>query len=287
MQTVVPALALLHGEEVHFSWTQWDAHWSIVIGCAALLGLYFWGIGPARAKYALGEPASRWQITSFVSAVVILFLSLTGPLHDLSDYFLFSAHMVQHMLIMMIVPPLALLGMPAWLIRPVIRARGMNGLTRFLVSPITAFALYNVVFVIWHFPFMYNAALENHDLHIVQHLMFIATATMMWWPVINPVPELARMPGPVQILYLFAIGLPASVVSAFIALAEDVVYPFYGRAPRVMSLTAIEDQQLGGMIMWVPGMILLWAAITIVFFKWARREDREEAAERERLEAKA
>ena len=218
---------------------------------------------------------------------MILFLSLTGPLHDLSDYFLFSAHMVQHMLIMMIVPPLALLGMPAWLIRPVIRARGMNGLTRFLVSPITAFALYNVVFVIWHFPFMYNAALENHDLHIVQHLMFIATATMMWWPVINPVPELARMPGPVQILYLFAIGLPASVVSAFIALAEDVVYPFYGRAPRVMTLTAIEDQQLGGMIMWVPGMILLWAAITIVFFKWARREDREEAAERERLEAKA
>ena len=85
MQTVVPALALLHGEEVHFSWTQWDAHWSIIVGCVTLLALYFWGIGPAREKYALGEPASRWQITSFVSAVVILFVSLTGPIHDLSD----------------------------------------------------------------------------------------------------------------------------------------------------------------------------------------------------------
>ena len=283
MVEMIPALALLHGEEVHFSWTDWDAHWSIVLGCAALLGVYFWGIGPAREKYSLGEPASRWQITAWVAAVVILFVSLTGPIHDLSDYFLFSAHMVQHMLIMMVVPPLMLLGLPAWLIRPVLRLPGMTGSARFLTSPLITFAIYNVVFVIWHFPFMYNAALENHDLHIVQHLMFIATATMMWWPVINPVPELARMPGPVQILYLFAIGLPASVVSAFIALSEQVVYPFYGRAPRVMSLSALEDQQLGGMIMWVPGMILLWGAITIVFFKWSRREDREEAAERERL----
>jgi putative membrane protein len=278
-------LALLHGEEVHVSWTEWRAHSSIVIGCSVLLGAYLWGIGPARRKYGLGEPASRWQIASFVSAVTILFLSLTGPIHDLSDYYLFSAHMVQHMLIMMVVPPLALLGLPAWLIRPIIRTRAMSALTRFLVSPITAFAIYNVVFVIWHFPFMYNRALENHDLHIVQHLMFIATATMMWWPVVNPVPELARMPGPVQILYLFAIGLPASVVSAFIALSEEVVYPFYGEAARVTSLTALEDQQLGGMIMWVPGMVLLWGAITIVFFRWARREDRDEAAERARLTA--
>ena len=183
----------------------------------------------------------------------------------------------------MVVPPLLLLGTPAWLIRPLLRTRGMRGIAGFLTRPLIAFAIYNVVFVIWHFPFMYNTALENHDLHIIQHLMFIGTATMMWWPVVNPVPELARMPGPVQILYLFAIGLPASVVSAFIALSEDVVYPFYGRAPRVMELTALEDQQLGGMIMWVPGMILLWAAITVVFFRWARREDREEAAERRRL----
>lgn len=287
MQVVVPALALLHGEEVHFSWTAWDAHWSIVLGCAALLAVYFWGIGPARVKYGLGEPASRWQVASYVGAVVILFVSLTGPIHDLSDYYLFSAHMVQHMLIMMIVPPLLLLGLPAWLIRPALRLRGVTPVARFLTKPLVAFALYNVVFVVWHFPFMYNAALENHDVHIIQHLMFIATATMMWWPVVNPLPELAIMPGPVQILYLFAIGLPASVVSAFIALSEEVVYPFYGRAPRVFTLTAVEDQQLGGMIMWVPGMVLLWAAITIIFFRWARREDREERAERERLDARA
>ena len=287
MKSMVGSLALLHGEEeALFSWTSWDAHWSIVLGCAALLALYFWGIGPAREKYALGEPANRWQITAYVASVVILFVSLTGPIHDLSDYFLFSAHMVQHMLLMMVVPPLMLLGLPAWLIRPALKLPGVTALARFLTKPLVAFAIYNVVFVVWHFPFMYNAALENHDVHIIQHLMFITTATMMWWPVINPLPELMTMPGPVQILYLFAIGLPASVVSAFIALSEEVVYPFYGAAPRVFDITAVEDQQLGGMIMWVPGMILLWTAITIVFFRWARREDRDERAERERLAAR-
>lgn len=285
--SVIPVLALLHGEEVHFSWSSWDAHWSIVLGCAALLAVYFWGIGPAREKYGLGEPATRWQITSYVAAVVILFVSLTGPIHDLSDYFLFSAHMVQHMLLMMVVPPLMLLGIPAWLIRPALKVKGVMPVARFLTKPLIAFAIYNVVFVVWHFPFMYNAALENHDIHIVQHMMFIITATMMWWPVVNPLPELMTMPGPVQILYLFAIGLPASVVSAFIALSEDVVYPFYGAAPRVFPMSALEDQQLGGMIMWVPGMILLWGAITIIFFRWARREDREERAERERLASRA
>ena len=280
------SIALLHGEEVLFAWSSWDAHWSVVVGCAALLALYFWGIGPAREKYALGEPATRGQIASYVASVVILFVALTGPIHDLSDYFLFSAHMVQHMLLMMVVPPLMLIGLPAGLIRPVLKLRGVTPVARFLTKPLIAFAIYNVVFVVWHFPFMYNAALENHDLHIVQHIMFIATATMMWWPVVNPLPELAVMPGPVQILYLFAIGLPASVVSAFIALSEEVVYPFYGEAPRVFPLSAVEDQQLGGMIMWVPGMILLWGAITIIFFRWARREDREERAERERLGAR-
>ncbi|HUF13305.1 MAG TPA: cytochrome c oxidase assembly protein [Longimicrobiales bacterium] len=282
-QSLHPMLALLHGDEAHFSWTEWDAHPSIILGCGGLLVLYLWAIGPGRERWGPAGGASRWQAAAFVTGIAILFVALTGPLHDLSDYFLFSAHMVQHMLLMMLVPPLLLLGTPAWMLRPLLRQPGVGPVARFLTNPLIAFGVYNVVFVIWHFPFMYNAALENHDLHIVQHLMFIAAATMMWWPVVNPVPELARMAGPVQILYLFGFGIPASVVSAFIALSENVVYPFYGRAPRVSGLSALEDQQLGGMIMWVPGMIILWVAITIVFFRWARREDREEAAERERL----
>ena len=281
MQTVVPALALLHGEEVHFSWTQWDAHWSIVIGCAALLGLYFWGIGPARAKYALGEPASRWQITSFVSAVVILFLSLTGPLHDLSDYFLFSAHMVQHLIITLIVPPLWLMGLPDWLVRPVLRVRAVNAVARTLTNPLVAFAVYNIVFIGWHFPAFYDWALQVHAAHILQHTMFIAAAAIMWYPVVHPLPELARMQPPVRMLYLFAFSIPMSIVSAIISLSPEAMYPWYVASPRLWNISALDDQQLGGLIMWVPGMIVFWLAITVVFFRWSNREDREEAHNRD------
>src|SRR5688500_15570950 len=211
MQSLYPMLALLHGEEVHFSWTKWEAHPSIILGCGALLVLYLWAIGRWRERHHPAEPVSRWQTISYVTAVVTLFVALTGPLHDLSDYFLFSAHMVQHMLLMMVVPPLFLLGLPAWMLRPLLAPRAVAAVARFFTSPLIAFAIYNVVFVLWHFPFMYNTALENHDVHIIQHLMFIGSSVLMWWPVVNPVPELMRMPGPVQILYLFGIGIPASI----------------------------------------------------------------------------
>lgn len=276
---LMPALAFLHTG--HFSWTDWQAHPSIVLGCGLTLAAYLYAVGPWRRRHAPEEDVSRWQIAAFVGSQVILFAALTGPLHDLSDYYLFSAHMVQHMLIMLIVPPLMLLGMPAWLLRRLIRP--VRPVVAFLTRPLIAFAVYNIVFVLWHFPFMYNAALENHDLHIAQHLLFIASAMLMWWPVVNPLPELERIRGPLQILYLFGFGLPATIVSAFIALSERVAYEFYARAPRVFDLSAIEDQQLGGMIMWVPGMLVLWTAITIVFFRWAKSEEREEARGRAEL----
>lgn len=275
------SLALLHGDE--FSWTKFEVHPSVAIGCALFLAAYFWGIGRWRARNAPAERVSGWRVASFVGSIAILFGALNGPLHDLSDNYLFSAHMVQHMLLMMIVPPLMLLGLPAWLLRPLLRPRPIMATMSFLTRPLIAFAAYNVVFVLWHFPFLYNTALEHHALHIFQHLMFIAVAVLMWWPVVNPLPELERIRGPLQILYLFGFGFPASAVSAFIALSDQVVYPFYGRAPRVLGLSALDDQQLGGLIMWIPGMIILWTAVTFVFFRWANREDREEAQVREEL----
>ena len=105
----------------------------------------------------------------------------------------------------------------------------------------------------------------------------------MWWPVVDPLPELAACTDPVRMLYLFALSIPMSVVSALITLSDEVLYAWYSEAPRVFSLTALDDQQLGGLIMWVPGMIVFWLAITILFFRWSRREEKEEWEERARL----
>ncbi|MGH7475795.1 MAG: cytochrome c oxidase assembly protein [Longimicrobiales bacterium] len=277
MQPPLPAtLALLHGDPAAFSWTRWEIHVSVLIGCALLAGIYLLAIGPLRRRFGWAERTDGWQTAAFLGAVAILFAALNGPLHDLSDYFLFSAHMVQHMLLMMIMPPLLLLGLPAWLLRPLLLRRGVEPMARVLTHPATAFAVYNVVLIGWHFPALYNWALVNHDVHIVQHLMFIAAALLMWWPVVDPLPELRRIGPLLKILYLFAFGLPMSIVSAFITMSPRAVYPWYVEAPRIVALTPLEDQQLGGLLMWIPGMLIYWTVVTIIFLRYSAREERQE-----------
>lgn len=275
-------LALLHGAG-EFSWSRWEVHPSVLVGCAAFALLYLAGVGPLRVRHRLAARVPEGKAVTFLAGVVLLFLALNGPLHELSDNFLLSAHMVQHMALMMGFPLLVLLGTPAWLIRPLLRPRPVYRIARFATHPVVAFTLYNAIFVGWHFPRMYDWALVNHDIHIVQHLMFIAAATLMWWPVVDPVPELSHMGSPLVMLYLFAFGVPMSVVSAFITMAEAPLYEFYAAAPRVFDISALEDQQLGGVIMWVPGMLIYWGAVAAVFLRWAAREERENRKEREIL----
>lgn len=276
------ALALLHGDG-DFSWTRWELHPSVLIGSTLFAGLYLLGVGPLRKRFGWADAVEPFRIVSFLAGCAILVLALNGPLHDLSDNYLFSAHMVQHMLITLLVPPLWLAGVPDWLVRPALQSRPIYATARFLTHPATAFAAYNAIYIGWHFPALYNGALERHGLHVVQHLMFIAGAVMMWWPLINPSPELERLTSPTKMLYLFAFGIPMSVVAAFITMASDALYPWYEAAPRIFPLDAVEDQQLGGAIMWVPGMIIYWTAVTVTFLRWAARERRQD--ERDRLAA--
>jgi putative membrane protein len=282
--SALSSLAVLHGDGT-FSWTHFDVHPSVLIGVVALGALYAWAVGPLRRKHGWAERVDPVQVALFVGALLVLFLSLNGPIHELSDYYLFSAHMVQHLLLTLIMPPLLLAGTPDWLLRPLLRRRTLAAVMRLLTSPLVAFGIYNVVFAGWHLPQFYNAALEHHNVHILQHLMFIGAAVLVWWPVVEPLPELERMTSPVRMLYLFALGLPMSVVSAMITLSDSVLYRWYDVAPRVFPLSPLDDQQLGGLIMWVPGMLVYWTAISILFYRWSRREQLEEWRERELIAA--
>ena len=276
---MIAATLFLHGN-ADFSWTRWPIHPSTVIGSALLLWLYYMGIGPWRMKYRWGKPAPMAQPIMFTSGVIVILLSLNGPLHELADNYLFSAHMVQHLLLTLVMPPLLLAGCPAWLLRALIRRTTGLGVARVLTNPLIAFGIYNVVFAGWHVPMFYNWALEDHNVHILEHLMFMVSAVIMWWPVVDPVPELVRLETPVRLLYLFALSIPMSIVSALITLSESVLYTWYQAAPRVTGLDALNDQQLGGLIMWVPGALVFWVAISVIFFRWAGRENREEARQR-------
>jgi putative membrane protein len=249
-----------------FDWTAWHPDPTVVAGVAALGGLYVAALRRGRAQ---GRPVKGVQVVSFFAGLAVLLGSLTGPLHDLSDYYLFSAHMVQHLLLVFAMPPLLLYGTPGWMLSPLLRHPFVLRVGRRLTRPAGAFASFNLVLVAWHLPPLYNLAMDHHGVHIVQHLMIMVVSVILWWPVVSPSPELPRAPYPVQMLYLFVVGLPMVVVSIFITMAESVLYPYYAAAPRVWAaLTPHTDQHLGGLIMWIPGGLVFLIAISVVFFRW-------------------
>jgi putative membrane protein len=245
------------------AWDHWDLHPSVVVGLVLLAGLYVW-LG--------GMGAPRRRVAAYAGSLTVLLLTLNGPLHDLSDHYLFSAHMVQHLVLTLVFPPLFLYGLPADVVRQVIRPQWVRRTGRFLTRPLMAAAIFTVVIVLWHMPVFYEAAMFHHGLHIVQHLLFLVVSVIMWWPVLSPAPELPRASYPGQMLYLFLLGIPMSVVGAFITLADTPLYTFYVAAPRVWGLSPLADQQIGGLIMWVPGGLVFWVAMTVVWFRWSMRE---------------
>lgn len=252
-------------------WNTWDLHPSVIIGLVLLGGLF---------AYLGGFRAARRHVVSFLGALVVLFFALNGPLHNLSDNYLFSAHMAQHLLLTLVFPPLLLYGCHADVVRPLLRPRWVMALGRVVTRPLAAASLFTAPIVLWHVPVLYEAALRDHTLHILQHLVFLATAVIMWWPVLSPVPELPRIPHLVQMLYLFLLGIPMSVTGALITLSDSVLYPFYAAAPRVGGLSPLDDQQIGGLLMWVLGGLMLWIVMTVIWFRlsvWDSRGDAEKA----------
>ena len=271
----MPYFALLH-PAFEAGQTGFSVHPSTVIGLAALAALYEWGARAAGRPAGLApSPARR---LSFYAALLVIFCSLNGPLHDLSDYYLFSAHMVQHLLLTLAMPPLLLWGVPGWMLRPLLRVPVVGAAARLVTRPAWAFALFNVVVAAWHLPPVYNLAMASHPVHIVQHLMFMSTAVLMWWPLLSPLPELPRLSYPGQMLYCFLMSIPMSIVAIYVAMADRVLYPAYAAAPRVWGITPMTDQHIGGLIMWVPGGLFFYVVMSFVFFQWAQKQEDSQAA---------
>ena len=253
-----------------FSWVRGEVHLDVLLGVVLLAGAYTWATVASRRPAPLGQPLA------FFAGCAALLAALNGPLHDLSDYYLFSAHMVQHLVLTLLVPPLWLAGTPGWMLDALVaRAASLRGLVpvlRWLTRPLPAFAAFSVALVAWHLPGPYNAALETHAWHVVEHLVLLGASVLGWWPILARSERLPALPYAGQILYLFVFGMPMTVVAALVTGAEHVLYPYYAAAPRVFDLTPLADQQLGGVIMWVPAGIIPVVAFTVVFFCWARAE---------------
>jgi len=234
----------------------WDWEPSVLIGCAALAIGYFAAIRPRTPR----------RTAYFLAGVAILLLDLVSPVDLLADQYLFSAHIVQHFVLALIVPPLLLLGMP---------------LGREIVRPPVSWLLGVGAMIVWHVPVLFNAALASEGIHILQHLSFLVTGVIFWWPVLTPVDDRSMAPL-ATISYLFGACLTCSLLGAALTFAHPGLYPAYlnpednlGILPLLRNQWGLDpkhDQQLGGLLMWVPGCFVYLTAILATVARWYEEE---------------
>ena len=254
----------------------WNWEPSVLIGCEALLVAYVW-----LQKF---KPNIRWLW--FLTGDLLLAIALVSPLDRLGDQYLFTAHMLQHLLLVLLVPILLLAGLPPQLLmRGFKRWPILSRIERVLGKPMIAWGLGIGLMCVWHIPALYNAALASQPLHVIQHLSFIVTSVIFWWPIIAPVKE-RRMRSLLAILYLFLAGVASSLLGIIITFTPANSYPIYVNPVDSLNLlrtirlnwewTPELDRQVGGIMMWVLGGLVYTGASLGVLARWYGEAEREE-----------
>ncbi|HET7092707.1 MAG TPA: cytochrome c oxidase assembly protein [Thermomicrobiales bacterium] len=260
-------------------WSDWTLQPSVVLGLFVLLVAYYWAVGPANRRRPGGpRPVSGGQKAAFAGGLAVLFVALGPPLDDWSDHYLLTAHMTQHLLLTLAAPSLLLLGTPGWLLAPLTRVRVIDRAGYWLTRPPVAYLIANGVFVVWHMPALYDAALRHEPIHVLEHGLFVATALLAWWPLLGPLPAWPRLPPLAQCLYLFLWTIPGGIVGAFITFAAPGLYAPYDSAARVFGIDLTTDQQIAGLLMWIATSSLYLLLITVIFFRYAGQEEAKERA---------
>jgi cytochrome c oxidase assembly factor CtaG len=253
------------------SWT-FDPWIIIPLLFAATIYLRGWW----RLQRRLPQRFGVWRLIAFQAGLLTLFLALASPLHALAELLL-QFHMVQHLLLMMVVPPLLWLGAPILpllhgLPRPALqyalsKVFASTAVGRFLTHPIVCLIAFTVGTVAWHVPSLYELALRAEFWHKVQHACFLGTGMLFWWPVVQPWPRPARWPRWTMIPYLLLADLQNTALSAFLIFSERILYPTYAAVPRLWGISAIDDQAAAGVIMWVPGSVIFLVPVVLLVIR--------------------
>lgn len=251
----------------------WHFHpdvWAIVL---LLAGGYAFALRRHRRS---GEaPARPLQIVAFAAGVGAVLVASEWPVHDLAEHYLYSAHMVQHLLLSLVFPPLLLVATPPWLARWLLWSwRPAWAVVRRLARPLPAFILFNGFVIATHWPPAVELAVQSEPAHLAIHVGLVTTAVLMWMPVLSPLPELPRLSAPAQMLYLFAQSILPTVPASWLTWADQPVYAIYETLPKLWGVSAVDDQRVAGLVMKVVGGFVLWGFIAVVFFRWALREER-------------
>jgi putative membrane protein len=219
--------------------------------------------GWSRLRSLLPNVASIWRLTCFMGGVFALWIAVGSPLAAFDDDLL-SVHMVQHILLMAVAPPLILLGAPALpflhglpqsfvraALGPLLRWRPVQWFGHVLTHPVFCWLAATITLIAWHSPRMFEFALRSAFWHEIEHTCFFATSILFWWPVLQPWPSVARWPRWSIPLYLFMGMMANDALSAFLAFCDRVLYPSYASASRNFAISPLDDQALAGALMWV------------------------------------
>lgn len=247
----------------------------VVDGILGLSVLYALAVGPGRRYLAPDQPFERKRAFSFFLGVLFLILAVAGPLDHIGETYLFSAHMLQHVILMFVLPPLFILGTPIWLSDFLFRTEGLGRVLRFLVHPIVAGVLYNAALILWHIPAFYELALRDPLVHLLEHVVFVGTSTAMFWVVLGNHSEKKEMHNGLKLLYVLGVNIGQLPLFGVLTFATHPLYPTYAAAPRYFEdLNALNDQILGGVIMKITAAIYMFTGLTIYFYRWYKSESR-------------
>jgi putative membrane protein len=276
-------LAAMHDAALASGLTLWSSGWSLEPGVAVPLaiaaGWYGWGVRSLWRSAGVGRGVRRREAGSFAAGWLIVALALLSPLHRLSEL-LFSVHMVQHELLMAVAAPLLVLGRPlvamVWALPPGWRrttgtwtaAPAVQTGWRALTHPLAAWSLHAGVIWAWHLPSLYQAGVAHDAVHALQHATFLGSALLFWWTVLQP--RAGRLGSPASVVSLFTTAMHTGLLGALLTVSTRVWYPIYRGTTVAWGLSPLEDQQLAGLIMWIPAGLIYAGVALALLATWLR-----------------
>ncbi len=259
----------------------WSLNVPALVGVALAGGAYAWRLRDLRrtpAPRTGDSPAhDTLRALAFAGGLVVVLLALVSPIDRLGEERLFTAHMVQHLLLADLAPILLLVGLSRAFLRPAVRRlRPLEARLGPLAHPAAALALYVGLMWLWHVPAMYELALDHPWAHALEHASFFTAGTAFWWYLIEPVPPRHRITGPWALAYLATAKILMGMLGVVLAFSPDALYSTYEDAPRTWGLTAVEDQNVGGLVMMVEQSVVLVIAFAVFFTRMLERSESEQ-----------
>ncbi len=259
-----------------WTWQPYPGVWLLVtlLVVGRLAAIKFWA--PAGAGAGAGAERRSGRMALYLTGVCVLWIAADWPLGPLGAGYLVSVHTVQYIMFAFVAPPLLISGTPRWLLRRLLRPRWAFSVAWALSRPLIAFAIFNVTLLATHLPAVVDGLTVSQLGSFAVDMSWLVAGLIFWWPILAPLPELRPMSYPGRLAYLVMNVFIPTVPAAFLTFATYPIYALYELAQPVSGLSAVEDQQIAGLIMKIIGGFIVFGTATVLFFKWSRVEEAED-----------